>query len=174
MKLPIITLLLTLSSYLVLAGCEQKSSTANRLAPVVAKTFEKSAVLDGTVSTGKSLIKTGVVEAADENSKVIAQAPVNNGRFKVEIPAGTALPVILGFSPENGGEKLTAVVINPNVTRYYLDPSTTAIAKAAKAMGGYTHANLTRAAESTTHTPDANKTTSGWRGDPTTQYGGWH
>lgn len=41
-------------------------------------------------------------------------------------------------------------------------------------MGGYTRANLVRAAEETVHVPDANKTSTGWRGDPTTQYGGWH
>ena len=46
--------------------------------------------------------------------------------------------------------------------------------KAAKAMGGYNRANMIHAAENTVHTPDANKTTTGWRGDPTTQYGGWH
>jgi hypothetical protein len=80
----------------------------------------------------------------------------------------------LNFSSETHPEKLVSVVLYDNVTKYFIDPSTTAIAKAAKAMGGYTRANLVRAAEDTTHTPDANKTTAGWRGDPTTQYGGWH
>ncbi len=39
-------------------------------------------------------------------------------------------------------------------------------------MGGFTRANMILAAENTVHTPDANKTTTGWRGDPTTQNGG--
>jgi hypothetical protein len=51
---------------------------------------------------------------------------------------------------------------------------TTAIAKKAQSMGGYNHANMVRAAEGTIAVPDANKTTEGFRGDPTTQYGGWH
>lgn len=175
MKLSIlIPLLLTFAGCLGLAGCEQKTDSVSRMSPAVAKSFQKATLVDGTVSTGRSLIKSGDLAVTDENGKVIKQVKVNNGRFSVEIPAGTALPVLLTFAPENGGEKLLAVAVNPNVTRYYIDPSSTAIAKAAKAMGGYTHANVTRAAEATTHTPDANKTTTGWRGDPTTQYGGWH
>jgi hypothetical protein len=51
---------------------------------------------------------------------------------------------------------------------------TTSIAKKAQALGGYTHANMVQAAEDTAKVPDANKTTAGFRGDPTTQYGGWH
>jgi hypothetical protein len=51
---------------------------------------------------------------------------------------------------------------------------TTAIAKAAKTMGGYTRTNMVRAAEETVSVPEGNKTSTGWKGDPTTQYGGWH
>lgn len=37
-------------------------------------------------------------------------------------------------------------------------------------MGGYNRANMVRAAEGTVAVPDANKTTEGFRGDPTTQW----
>ena len=72
------------------------------------------------------------------------------------------------------GEKLITAVVHPTITQYDINPLTTLIAKKAKSMGGYSHANMVRAAEGTVTVPDANKTTEGFRGDPTTQYGGWH
>lgn len=159
---------------LLCAGCEQNAKTANAIQQSSAKRFSKPTILEGTVSTGRLLIKSGTVEVTDDAVKSIAQTAVKEGHFKIEIPAGSPLPLLLNFSSESRPDKLVSAVISESITKYFIDPSTTAIAKAAKAMGGYTHANLVRAAEDTTHTPDANKTTAGWRGDPTTQYGGWH
>jgi hypothetical protein len=114
------------------------------------------------------------VEVTDETGRLITHVDVVDSHFSVEIPANTVLPILLTFSSESSTDKLVAVVIDDMMTLYFINPSTTAIAKAAKEMGGYTRANMTLAAENTVHTPDANKTTTGWRGDPTTQYGGWH
>jgi hypothetical protein len=164
---------LTLSIALLITGCEQ-SPKPGSLAKATVQTFAKTTTLNGTVRTGKALIKTGKLEVTDQNGQKLTQVIVENGRFKVDVPADTILPLLLNFTSDNHPEKLQAVVLYDSITTYYIDPSTTAIAKAAKAMGGYIHANLVRAAEETTHTPDSNKTTSGWRGDPTTQYGGWH
>ncbi|MGR9072853.1 MAG: hypothetical protein ACU833_07300, partial [Gammaproteobacteria bacterium] len=69
---------------------------------------------------------------------------------------------------------LVSVIIDPNVKTYDINPGTTAIAKKAKSLGGYTPANMMYAAMSGIAAPDANKTTAGFRGDPTKQYGGWH
>jgi hypothetical protein len=158
---------------LLISACEQSPKPA-AVGQTPVHQFAKSTLLEGTVSTGKSLIKTGTLEVTDQNGLKLKQVEVENGRFKVEIAQGTLLPLLLNFSSESHPEKLIAVVLYDSVTKYFIDPSTTAIAKTAKAMGGYTRANLVRAAEDTTHAPDANKTTTGWRGDPTTQYGGWH
>jgi hypothetical protein len=93
----------------------------------------------------------------------------------LEIPAGTALPILLNFTPEAPkADKLISVAVLPNSSRYDINPLTTAIAKQAKALGGYTRRNLSRAAEDKVNVPDANKTSTGFRGDPTSQYGGWH
>jgi hypothetical protein len=160
--------------FFLVSGCGQDQKPAS-ISQTAIKKYSEATTIEGMVSTGKSLIKTGTVEVTDENGQKIPQVIVENGRFQVEIPTGTNLPLLLSFTSETTHpEKLIAVVLYEDVTKYFLDPSTTAIAKAAKAMGGYTRANLVRAAEDTTHTPDANKTTTGWRGDPTTQYGGWH
>jgi hypothetical protein len=162
--------LLTLIVCLV-SGCEQSQKPANSQAPI--KKYVKATTIEGTVSTGKSLIKTGTVEVTDEQGQRLQQVKIENGRFKVDISMGTPLPLVF-ITSETHPDKLETVILYEDATRIIIDPSTTAIAKAARAMGGYTRANLVRAAEDTTRTPDANKTTSGWRGDPTTQYGGWH
>jgi len=174
MKQNILTpILLIICSTLVMTGCNKEPKTAKTTQTAI-KSFQQSALLQGVVSNNSGVIKAGKVEATNENGQIISQTTVENGHYRLQIPAHTALPVLLSFSPETGTERLVAVVINDSVTEYYINPTTTAIAKAAKAAGGYTHANMVRAAENTTHVPDANKTSTGWRGDPTTQYGGWH
>ena len=168
----VFTVLLAFSGF-ALTGCEQEKKTA-KVSLAVVKKYAQATVLEGVVSNDKGVIRTGTVEVTDENGHSIAHAAVDSGHYSVEVPANTVLPILLTFSSEPGTEKLVAAVIHDTITQYEINPSTTAIAKAAKAMGGYTHANMTRAAADTIHTPDANKTTTGWRGDPTTQYGGWH
>jgi hypothetical protein len=158
---------------LVVAGCEQ-GQQAPKVSPAVVKKYSRATTLEGTVSNDKGLIKNGTVQVTDENGRFITEAAIDNGYYRVEIPADTVLPVLLTCSPEAGAEKLVAAVVHDSITKYQINPSSTAIAKAAKAMGGYTHANMTRAAEDSSHIPDSNKTSAGWRGDPTTQYGGWH
>jgi len=166
------TAVLALSG-LAITGCEPEQKTA-KVTQTPVKKYAQATVLEGVVSNDNGVIKTGMVNVTDESDHLIAQATVDNGHYSVEVPANTVLPILLTFSSGPDAEKLVAAVIHDSITKYDINPSTTAIAKAAKAMGGYTHANMTRAASDTIHTPDANKTTTGWRGDPTKQYGGWH
>lgn len=172
-RMNLFTILLVIVSSFAFTGCEQKQKTA-KASPAVIKKYTQATILEGVVSNNKGVMKAGTVEVFDENDRLIASVAVTSGHYSVEIPANTILPILLTFSSESGSEKLVAAVIHDTITKYDINPLTTAIAKAAKAMGGYTHANMTRAAADTVHTPDANKTTTGWRGDPTTQYGGWH
>ncbi|MFA6163463.1 MAG: hypothetical protein WC685_08545 [Methylobacter sp.] len=167
------TILLVILSSLAISGCDRGQKTA-KVSQAVVKKYAQATALEGVVSNDKGVIKMGRVEVTDENGRLITHVAVDNGHYRVEIPANTILPILLTFSSELITEKLVSVVIDDSITQNYINPSTTAIAKAAKAMGGYTHANIVRAAENTLHTPDANKTTTGWKGDPTKQYGGWH
>lgn len=154
-------------------GCEQGQKTPT-ISSVEVKKYSQPSILEGVVSDNNGVVKTGTVKVTDENGQLITQSAVEHGNYSVTIPANTALPILLTFSSESGTEKWVTAVIHNSITKYEINPLTTAIAKAAKAMGGYTHAHMTRAAADTVHTPDANKTTAGWRGDPTKQYGGWH
>lgn len=173
MNKPLLTaILISLSSLTTIScGPDQKISTTSNMA---IKKYAASTTLEGSVSNNQGIIKDGAVQATDEQGHIIGQANVEHGQYRLVIPEGTALPLLLKFTAESTDEPLIAAVIHTNINKYEINPLSTAIAKTAKAMGGYTHANMIRAAENTVHIPDGNKTTAGWKGDPTTQYGGWH
>lgn len=160
----------------LLSACNKQPQPQIAKEPL--KKYETAVSLQGAVSDNNGLIKSGKVEAKTESGQLLAETTLENtARFQLNIPAGVALPVILSFSPndaKSGGEKMLSVAVQPGIRKYDINPLTTAISKQAKALGGYTLRNMTRAAEEAVHVPDANKTSTGFRGDPTTQYGGWH
>lgn len=159
-----------------LLGACGKDTQPRQAAQEPIRVYEYAVTLQGSVSSNRGPIKAGKVEARSTGGELLAETVLeNSARYRLEIPAGTVLPVILNFLPaEPGGEKMISVAAQPAIGKYDINPSTTAIAKQAKALGGYTLRNLSRAAEDRVHVPDANKTSTGFRGDPTTQYGGWH
>lgn len=178
MNIPLLPVLFAfLCASLVLAGCE-KNDRGNQLTQQTVKKYDKATILEGTVSNDDGPIKTGVIKVTDSKQQIVASTTIQNtGQYRVEIPANTALPIVLTFYPdaENKSEKqMFTAVVHASITKYDINPLSTAIAKTAKSMGGYTHANMVRAAEDSGSVPDSNKTTQGFRGDPTKQYGGWH
>ena len=160
-----------------ITGCE-KSKQTNPLIQQGVKKYDKATILEGIVSNDEGPIKAGVIKVTDNNKRLVASTTLqNSNQYRVEIPANTSLPIVLTFYPDaetGNAEQLITAVVHPTITKYDINPLTTAIAKKAKSMGGYNHENMVRAAEDTASVPDANKTTEGFRGDPTTQYGGWH
>ncbi len=168
----LITILLT-------TGCDNSSKSNNNFSiKQQIQKFSKETTLKGKVSYKSEPINSGEIKITDNNGKVIASTRLeNDDRYTIKIPAGTELPITLAFSPEDKSkvkDTLISVVIYPSITKYDINELTTTIAKRAKALGGYTHTNMVLAADSTVGVPDANKTTTGFRGDPTKQYGGWH
>ncbi len=169
------TLLLVFMTACFLTACEKSNQNTVPIKQDVKK-YAQATTLEGLVTDNDGPVKAGKIEATDNGGKLVASAAIqNDGQYSIEIPANTVLPIVLTFYPEAAdGEKLNTAVVHPAITRYGINPLSTSIAKKALAMGGYTHANMVRAAEGTATVPDANKTTEGFRGDPTTQYGGWH
>jgi hypothetical protein len=161
----------------LITGCENSNQNSPALQQVIKK-YDKATILEGTVSNNEGPIKAGVIKVTDNKGQLVASTRLqNSSHYSVEIPENTVLPIVLTFYPDSdkvGAEQLITAVVHPTITQYDINPLTTTIAKKAKAMGGYNHANMVRAAEGTATVPDANKTTEGFRGDPTTQYGGWH
>lgn len=154
-------LLISILNTLLLAGCNemQQSKPATQS---VTKYTATSILLSGKVEG-----KTGNVDALD-GENVIASINIENGRYQLDIPAQTKLPIELHY------DKFIAVVVDTDSTSYDINSLTTNIAAKAKALGGYTRQNMILAASNSVNTPDANKTSTGFRGDPTSQYGGWH
>lgn len=151
--------ILALNAFLLSACNEMQQS---KPAQPVTKYTATSVLLSGKVET-----KTGKVEALN-GENVIASAIIENGRYRIEIPAQTPLPIVLQ------ADDLISVVVDMDLKNYDINALTTTIAQKAKALGGYTRQNMVLAASNSVHTPDANKISTGWRGDTTTQYGGWH
>jgi hypothetical protein len=176
-NIPILFFTITVS--LLLSACNN-NDTANKLptSQQIVQKYAKETNLTGRVSNKKGNIRTGEVKATDGKNKLIASTQVNkDSHYSVSIPAGTLLPVTLSFSPtpnSSDKEKLISVVIYSSLKKYDINDLTTLIAKKAKSLGGYSHSNMSIAADSTVGIPDANKTSTGFRGDPTKQYGGWH
>lgn len=159
------------------AGCDKNEQNRPMFGQSVQK-YTKATILEGKVADNEGLVKGGMIKVTDSQGQLVASTELQNSEhYRVEIPANTVLPIVLTYYPEAnhpGGDLFMTAVVHPNITQYDINPLTTAIAKKAKAMGGYTHANLVVAAESMGTVPDKNKTTAGFRGDPTKQYGGWH
>ncbi len=163
---------------LVACGGDEKSSAMKAFTQPTAQVFKQETTLSGKVSNKKGLIKSGTVKAVDLKGNVLAATTVGkDGQYRIKIPAATTLPIELRFYPDQNSEaadEMISVVAYASMTGYDINDLTTKIAKKAKKLGGYTHRNIVLASESMVHVPDANKTTTGFRGDPTKQYGGWH
>jgi hypothetical protein len=169
----IIALLMFVS--LSLLGCDNSPKPKPSLIQQTADRYAQATTLQGVVSDDQQAIHSGVVKVTGNNGQLLTQIQLDSNHYQVEIAAQTELPIVLSFYSQDSSKKpLISVVAHSSMTHYDINPLTTKIAQMAMAMGGYTKANLRRAAEDSVHVPDANKTSTGFRGDPTTQYGGWH
>jgi hypothetical protein len=162
---------------ILMAGCDSKPQPV-AVAKALVEKYSAATVLQGLVATDGGPVKIGTVKALTEKGEVLASTELaGEARYKLEIAAGIELPILLTYYPDaNAGidKRMVAAVIHTALSKYDINPSSTRIAKQAKSLGGYSHKNLVRAAEETGIVPADNKTTAGFRGDPTTQYGGWH
>lgn len=175
---PLSTLLISIIASSFLVGCGKDDSNKQTIVTQQAiQKYDKETILTGRISNKKGNIKIGTVTASNNKTKLISTSQINkDGDYSLSVPAGTELPIILTYtSPDNqDDDKLISVAIYSVLKKYDINDLTTLIAKQAKSLGGYTRSNMSIAADSTVGVPDANKTSTGFRGDPTSQYGGWH
>lgn len=163
----------------VLVGCDSGTKPqASIIGKPKVQRYEQIKTLEGLVTNDEGPVKTGIIKALTEKGKELSQIELSDGpHYSIEVPAGTVLPIILAYYPSadaSDEERMVSVVVHAAASKFDINTLSTRIAKQAKEMGGYTHKNLVSAAEGTGTVPAANKTTAGFRGDPTTQYGGWH
>ncbi len=163
---------------LLITACDSGTKSNKNSFSVQQKTqkYTKDTTLKGKLNTEKQTLFSGEIQVINSKGKSVASTQIqNSSHYSVIIPAGTELPLTLSFMPDkNKKDKMISVAIYSSIKKYDINDLTTLIAKKAKSLGGYTHTNMVMAAESTVGIPDANKTSTGFRGDPTKQYGGWH
>jgi hypothetical protein len=159
----------------LLTGCDSASkSPANApLASTAPVTFE------GQIRNDAGFFESGSLQATDATGKQVArnQWQDANGHYSIEIPAGTAFPVLLTAKAKSEASKsvtLQAAVISPTLTSHDISPNSTKIAEKAKTLGGYTKENMMQATLDTVNRPQGDRSVEGFRGDPTKQFGGWH
>jgi len=174
---PIKLFLLSIALSAGLGACGKKDETPQNIfrASQKIKKFTEQTTLTGLVSNQDGPLTAATIEVRSVQGQRIARTDLQaDGRYSVEVPAGTALPVVISAHPEKNKTELMVAIIDPGLKKNDINPLTTAIAKKAKALGGYTYANMAQAAMSSTSVPRNNQTTGGFSGDPTRQYGGWH
>lgn len=162
-----------------LGGCDSGPKPQTSIAAAAkVQQYEQVKTLEGLVTNDDGPIKTGVIKVLTEKGRELSRIELVDGpHYSLEVAAGTVLPIILAYYPAADAaddERMISVVVHAAASKFDINPLSTRIAKKAKEMGGYTHKNLVMAAEGTGTVPASNKTTAGFRGDPTTQYGGWH
>lgn len=163
----------------LLYGCDNNQPQKTAAIKKEIRLFKKAAILKGLVRDNQGLVKKGIVKATNDKKQVIARAKLQgDGSYKIEIPAKTPLPILLTVydqDNETKSKELMVAVAYTSMSKFHINPLSTKIAQKAKTLGGYTHANLMLAAQSMVDMPDYNKrSTQGFRGDSTKQYGGWH
>ncbi len=169
----------TALSMSLVVGCDNGGNKSSAIkTPQQETKFKNDTVISGKVTINSDAVSSGEVKALDKNGAEVARAVLDgSNQYILNIPAMTKMPVTLNYHPgdqEASNEQLIAVIVYSAISKYDINERTTAIVKAAKKMGGYSPKNLTIAAENAVNVPDANKTSTGFRGDPTKQYGGWH
>ena len=174
------TLIMLFFLALILNACDSNDKSKKKSFSIQQKTqkYTKDTTIKGRVSYNKHTLIAGEIKVTDSKGKLVASLQLEKqSQFSIKIPAGTELPLTLSYYPgadSTNKEKLVSVAIYTSIKKYDINELTTFIAKKAKELGGYTHTNMVLAADSTVGVPDANKTSTGFRGDPTKQYGGWH
>jgi hypothetical protein len=160
-----------------LVACDSKPA-ANMAAKATTEKYLTQKTLQGKVANDDGPVKNGIVKVLTEQGQVVSQVELaGSAQFSIDVPAGTQLPLILAYYPTADAkeeQRMLAAVVHAATSKYDINQLSTRIAKQAKSMGGYTHKNLVQAAEGSGTVPASNKTTAGFHGDPTTQYGGWH
>jgi hypothetical protein len=134
--------------------------------------------ITGLVLSEGGPVAKAAIEARDRNGNIVARTELGgDAHYSVKIPAGAAYPLVLTAAPEGAPAALKAAVTNDLVTEQDISPVTTIVVDTALSLGGLTEANLAKAAGaaiSQRKSSGGSGSSSGFKGDPTKQYGGWH
>lgn len=161
---------LLVPALLALAGCGD-SGSSRTASPAEDR-------IAGLVLTDEGPVARAKVEASDRDGKPVATTEAGgDAHYRLTLPAGTAYPVVLTARAENLPQPLKAVVTSELAEEQDISEVTTLVVETAMNLGGLTEANLAKAAGaaiSQRKSRGGSGSSSGFKGDPTKQYGGWH
>lgn len=171
--------LIFLSFWGLIALSSCGGSTSQNHVPDTSIKSSAAVSLNGQIRDEDGFFESGQLIASDAHEKPVSKVEWQDehGKFSIEIPAGTAFPVVLTAKAKHEGGKLktlVAAVIGPTLTNHDITPNSTLVAEKAKALGGYTKKNMMQASLDTVNRPQGDRSVGGFRGDPTKQFGGWH
>jgi glutamate synthase domain-containing protein 2 len=132
----------------------------------------------GQVLTDQGPVAKAKIEARDRNGNIVAKTEISgDAHYSLKLPAGTAYPLVLTAYPEGAPQPLKAAVTSDLAEDQDISEVTTLVVDTAMSFGGLTEANLAKAAGAAIaqrKTSGGSGSSSGFKGDPTKQYGGWH
>ena len=162
---------LLLAPLLALAACGQSSTSTGA-------SSGKEARISGVVLNDDTPVTRAKIEAQDRTGQIIARTEINgDNHYSIKLPAGAAYPVVLIATHDGDPPQLKAAVTSDWVADQDLSSVTTLVVDTAMNLGGLTEANLAKAAGaaiSQRKSSGGSGSSSGFKGDPTKQYGGWH
>ncbi|BCX81206.1 hypothetical protein MIT9_P0784 [Methylomarinovum caldicuralii] len=153
---------------LALGGCSEDSGSVTGRGPVTIK---------GLVSDDNGPVPLAVIEATDEEGRLLATADADaSGRFEITLPATAPYPLLLVAKLPND-KQLLAVVTSNQAVEQDISPYTDLVVKSARQLGGLTPENIAKAAGAAINmrpSQGGKRSSTGFKGDLTKQYGGWH
>jgi len=156
-------------SVFLLTGCSEDSS------PISSQSTP--AKIEGQVFDDHGKVKKATIDVLDKTERRLTTVELQgDGHFRIRIPASAGYPVVLKAKLEMG-KILEAVVTNNQVKEQDISPYTDLVVKSARLRGGLTPENITGAAGAAINmrrSQGGKRSSSGFKGDLTKQYGGWH
>jgi hypothetical protein len=163
-----ITAILLLTAGSLLSACDSKAPSPKA---------RSDHLVRGVVFNEEGPVTKGRLEATDSRSAIVGKTELNgDSHYTIKLPPGSAYPVVITAYPAQG-EPLKAVVTNDLVEEQDVSDVTSLVVDAAINLGGLTDANLAKAAGaaiSQRKSSGGTGSSTGFKGDPTKQYGGWH
>lgn len=132
----------------------------------------------GMVLTDAGPVTRAKIEARDSRGQLVASTELSGAsHYRLLIPAGSSYPLVLTALPEGATEPLKAAVTSELAEEQDISEVTSIVVETALSLGGLTESNLAKAAGaaiSQRKTSGGSGSSSGFKGDPTKNYGGWH
>lgn len=165
-----LTIILGMTLFVLLSGCGDSSKTQQQ---AVSATH----AIEGIVTVRDQPIADGKILAKDKQGVEIARSQSDReGHYSIALPAGTQYPVTLTVAVDND-TTLEAAVMDSSLVQQDISTMSTLVVESARNLGGLTKQNMAQAAINAIRQnkkASGKGTSTGFKGDPTKQYGGWH